>query len=281
MLLVVLRTLALIYIGLVVLAWAAQRKLIFPASRGVHSTPASYGWNYEEKLLPVMGKITQVWFIPVEDARGTFLISHGNAGNIADRLDSAELFRSMGFNVVLYDYGGYGNSTGKPSEKRCYADIRAVWRYLTEEQGIPPHEIVLFGRSLGGAVTCDLAPDVEPGAVIIESTFTAMPALAQEVYPFLPAKYLVRHKFNSAEKIGRITAPVLIIHSPDDGIIPYHHGTELYERANEPKQFLEIQGSHNYGFVQSMALYKKGIDDFLRTSRQHRSVSGKNAVETP
>lgn len=258
-----LRTVLLAYLVLVLLAFVAQRRLIFPATRDVYRNPAAYGWEYEEVFLPVHGKVTQLWFIPCENARGTFLISHGNAGNIANRLETADLFHSMGFNVLLYDYGGYGKSTGKPSEKRCCADARAAWRYLTEDRGIPPEQIVLFGRSLGGAVSADLACQVSARAVILESTFLSTPRLAQKLYPFLPAKFLVRHKFDTAQKMPRIDTPLLVIHSPEDEIVPFRHGRKLYELANEPKQFLEIHGGHNEGFILSTSIYRKGIEDFL------------------
>jgi uncharacterized protein len=255
--------LVLIYLGLIVVFYFKQTKLIFPATRGIAHTRASYDWTFEEHMLPVEGEETLLWYVPLEDARGTVLFSHGNAGNIGDRLGSMDLLRSFGFSVVCYDYGGYGKSTGKPSEKRCYADIRAVWAWLTETRGIDPREILLFGRSLGGGVTAQLASEVKPGAIILESTFRSTPAVAHDLFPFLPATLVLTHQFRTEEKVGDFKAPILIIHSPEDDIIAYHHGTTLFEKAAEPKTFLEIHGSHNDGFALSRDVYQAGWETFL------------------
>jgi len=173
------------------------------------------------------------------------------------------IFRRLGFDVLLYDYGGYGNSTGKPSEGRCYADVRAMWRYLTESRAIPAERIVLFGRSLGGGVSAQLATEVAAAGLILESTFLSAPRLAQEIYWFLPAKYLLWDKFDTAGKVARIESPVLIVHSPEDDIVPYHHGRDLFELAPEPKAFLEIHGGHNEGYFVSGPIYENGLKRFL------------------
>ncbi len=254
----------LIYVGLAGTLFVAQRKIIFPASRQVYRTPDEMGWAYEEVVLPVRGKSTYGWFIPAPDAWGTVLFSHGNAGNLADRLESIGLFRAMGLDVLVYDYGGYGQSTGRTSEKRCHADAYAMWRYLVEERGVPEERIAVFGRSLGGAVTAALAARVKPGAAIVESTFLSAGELGQEMYPYFPVRWLVRHRFDVASCMPRITCPVLIVHSPDDEIAPYRHGRELFKLANEPKQFLEIGGSHNEGFVLSGGRYTDALEAFLR-----------------
>ena len=240
-----------------------QRKLLFPASKEVELTPADYGLEYEEIELHVGKHTTTAWYVPTKNPRGVVLFSHGNAGNIGHRLDTIAFIQKMGFDVMMYDYGGYGDSTGKSSEKRCYADIRAVWRYLTEDRNVEPSTIVLWGRSLGGGVTSELAAEVTPGAIVLESAFTSAVDRGKEVFPFLPVKLLLRHKFKNDEKIKQFTAPILIIHSPDDTIIPYHHGEKLFELAPEPKTFLKIFGGHNGGWMDSAQVYKAGLEKFL------------------
>jgi hypothetical protein len=136
---------------------AVQRAIVFPATRGMFWNPADAGWAYRDVVLHVNGYTTHGWFIPVPRSRGAILYSHGNGGNISGRQPGLAIWRELGFDVLIYDYGGYGKSTGKASEKRCYEDIRACWRWLVEEHRIPPERIILFGRSLGGAVTADLA----------------------------------------------------------------------------------------------------------------------------
>ncbi|HEO70214.1 MAG TPA: alpha/beta hydrolase, partial [Candidatus Hydrogenedentes bacterium] len=149
------------------------------------------------------------------------------------------------------------------SEQRCYEDIRAAWRHLTEERGIPSHEIVLFGRSLGGGATAQLAAEVTPACIILESTFTSVVALSKEMLPWLPMGRLIRHRFDNLSKVGRFTSPLLVVHSRDDRLIPYRHGRELFERAPEPKRLVEIRGDHSEGFVESLDIWLKGLDGFL------------------
>ncbi|MBI1317688.1 MAG: alpha/beta fold hydrolase [Candidatus Hydrogenedens sp.] len=254
----------LAYAGAVVLLTFLQDKLLFPATKALYRDPSYYDWTYEDVLLDAgEGEQTHAWWIPAPDARGVCLFSHGNAGNIADRLESVGSLRALGLSVLAYDYGGYGKSSGKPSEQRIYRDIRAAWRYLIEERGIAPREIVLFGRSMGGGATADLAPEADCAGVVLESTFTSVPAVAQEAMPFLPARWLVRHRFDNLAKVSRIQRPLLVIHSPDDTLIPYHHGQELLAAANEPKTFVEIHGDHNAGFVQSAEVYRASWERFL------------------
>jgi uncharacterized protein len=256
-LLAALYTLPLVYV------YFFQRRIIFKTTCELHRDPSQFHWAFEEVLLPVNGEHTHGWFIPLENARGWVLFSHGNAGNIADRLESIGLLRELGFSVLAYDYGGYGKSTGKCSEQRCYADIEAMWRYLSVERGVPPDQIVLFGRSLGGGATAHLAAQVKPAAVILESTFLSLPEAAQEAFPWFPIRYVIRHRFPNRDNVRQCQAPLLIIHSRQDSVVAFHHGEGLFNAAREPKTFLEIQGDHNVGFVDSQIDYRKGWEDFL------------------
>ena len=258
---------ALVCGGLAALVYLLQGKIIFPATRQVYRTPqTAFQWEFEDLRLPVGDHVTHGWFLPVENARGTVLFSHGNAGNIADRLESVGMFRRLNVNVLVYDYGGYGYSTGRPSEERSYADIRAMWRYLTEERGIPPEQIVLFGRSLGGGMTCELAAEVTPAGVVLESTFLSTRAMARKMIPWLPVAPLIRHRFDNEAKVSKFTSPLMVIHSPDDTLIPYDHGRRLFELAPEPKRFVEIHGDHNEGFVLSMDTWTDAVDAFIEST---------------
>lgn len=243
--------------------YVLQGSIIFPASRFIDRTPAAAGLAFEEVVRDVGDYKTHGWYVPLEDHRGVVLFSHGNAGNLSGRIESIQLLRSFGFSVLAYDYGGYGHSTGRPSEARCYADIRAMWAWLVEERGVPAEKIVLFGRSLGAGPTTDLAVEVTPGAVILESAFLSTPDIAKGNPLFRPITWLIRHRFENKHKVAAIEAPLLIVHSPEDEIIPYSHGRELFERASEPKTFLEIRGGHNVGFVLSEDVYREGWEAFL------------------
>ncbi len=257
------RILVLVYLGLLFLLFACQKQIIFPATRGAIRSPDVLGWAYENLALDVDGETTHGWFLTVDQAKGTILFSHGNGGNIDLWLDAVAVYRRMGFNVLLYDYGGYGLSTGKPSEKRCYADIRAMWRWLTETKGLPESSIILVGRSLGAAVTAQLALEVEARAVVLESPFLSIPAMAKRSFPFFPARLLVRHVFDNEAKVGHIAAPLLIVHSREDTLVPFDHGRRLFEVAQPPKSFLEVHGDHNEWSLVSEEEYERGFLDFV------------------
>lgn len=243
-----------------------QGKLIFLGSRDMNRDPGDAGLDFEEIRLPVAGFETHGWYVPLENHRGVVLFSHGNAGNLSGRIESIGLLRSFGFSVLAYDYGGYGHSTGTPSEQRVYADIRAMWDYLINIKQIPPLEIVLFGRSLGAAPTAELAQSVTPGAVVLESAFLSVPDVAKDMPIIGHLTWLIRHRFQNENKVANFSSPVFIIHSPDDEVIPYAHGQRLFELAKEPKTFLEIRGDHNLGFVISEPVYRSGWEAFLASA---------------
>ena len=260
----VLIVIAVGYACLCALVHFGQAQIIFPGGQFSNRTPSMppFKWQYEDLHLDVGAEKTHAWFMPVENARGVVLFSHGNGGALPDWIDAVIPFRDLGFSVLLYDYGGYGTSTGRASEQRCYADVRAMWKYLTETRGIAPGKILLFGRSLGGGVTAQLASETAPGAVILESTFTSISALAQEKVPVFPMRLLIWNRFNSISKVSQIHAPLMVVHSTEDTLIPFHHGRALFNGANEPKRFLEIRGDHNDGVIVSEHAYREGLRAF-------------------
>lgn len=256
--------LAVLYLGICALFYFIQDSLIFPGKKEMSRDPSYYGWEFEEVWLePQPGEQSLAWYLPLEGARGVCLFSHGNGGNISTRLESIGILRKLGLSVLAYDYGGYGKSSGRTNEERVYADVRAAWCYLTETKGYAPEKILLFGRSMGGAPTTQLATEVKPAGFVLESAYTSLPAIAQEVVKWLPARFITKYRFDNLSKIGDIHHPLLVIHSPDDTLVQYHHGQQLYAAANEPKQFLEIHGDHGDGFVQSMDIYLAGWEKFL------------------
>ncbi|MCK5863490.1 MAG: alpha/beta fold hydrolase, partial [Candidatus Hydrogenedentes bacterium] len=195
--------LTLVFILLLGRAYFFQDDLIFPRTSAVYRNPADapFLWDYEDIYVDVKGEKTHGWLIPLEGARGFVLFSHGNAGNIADRLESIQLLRDMGFSVLAYDYGGYGYSEGRPSEDRIYADAEGMWQYLTETRGIAPGNIVIFGRSLGGAAAAHLATKAQAAAVILESTFTSIPDVVRTLPLGSLLALCIRHELPSIEKV--------------------------------------------------------------------------------
>ncbi|HEY4696751.1 MAG TPA: alpha/beta hydrolase [Gallionella sp.] len=262
----VLGVLAAAYGGLALGLFIIQSHLVFypETEREVAATPALAGLQYEDiHLKTVDGIGLHGWYIPAAQPRGTVLFLHGNAGNISHRLDSIEMFHRLGYSTLIFDYRGYGNSGGKPTEQGTYRDAEAAWRYLTEQRHIPSCRIVLFGESLGGAVAAWLAAREKPAALVIASGFTSVPDLGQQLYPYLPVRWLARIRYDTREYLRAVTAPVLIAHSPEDDIIPFEHGRALSAAANPPKQFLELAGGHNDGFIFMRESWVRVLGDFL------------------
>jgi len=195
---------------------------------------------------------------PVPTTRA-LLYLHGNAGNISHRYEIIESFASLPANVLALDY----RSDGTPSEEGLYADARAAWDYLTGSRGVPANRVVIYGESLGGAVAVDLASKVQPCALVVQSSFTSIADMAAEVMPFVP-RFVIRTKMNSLEKIARVRAPVLVVHSPADEVVPYKLGRKLYEAAPEPKRFYEIKDApHNLTHDLGGAAYLNALREFV------------------
>jgi len=252
------------YTGMLLLVYFQQDRLLYFPFKEIAATPAAIQLAFEElRLTTEDGQTLAAWWIPAGKERAVLFFCHGNAGNISHRLDSIDIFIRLGLSVLLFDYRGYGGSTGRPSEDGTYRDAEAVWRYLVEVQKKEPEKIILFGESLGGAVAAEIASRHTEGGLIIMSSFTSIPELEGGLYPFFPVKWLSKFRYATIDKISSIKAPKLIIHSPNDEIIPFAQGQALYEKAAEPKQFLRIKGGHNEGFLVSGKLYEQGLDDFI------------------
>ncbi|HUW61954.1 MAG TPA: prolyl oligopeptidase family serine peptidase, partial [Candidatus Bathyarchaeia archaeon] len=149
------------------------------------------------------------------------------------------------------------------SEQRVYEDIRAMWRFLVEQKKVAPERIVIWGRSVGGGAASQLASEVEPGAIVLESTFSSAVNLASEVYSILPVRLLMKHRFENIKKVPLFKAPLMVIHSRSDTLIPQHHGKALFDAAHEPRQFVETRGDHNDALFASWDTYKKALNEFL------------------
>ena len=186
------------------------------------------------------------WFVPHPQPRAVVLFCHGNGGNVALWGDELRILHDrMGVSVLGFDYRGYGRSEGTPSEAGILADARAARTWLARRAGIPEDQVTLMGRSLGGAVAVDLAADGARG-LVLESTFTSMPEVGHAALPWLPVRALMHTQFNSLAKIGKYRGPLLESHGTADRLIPYTIGRQLFEAANEPKQFVVIPGGdHN------------------------------------
>ena len=204
------------------------------------------------------------WYIPAAGADRTILFCHGNAGNISHRLESLRAFHDLGLNVLIFDYRGYGRSSGRPSEEGTYRDARIFYDYLITQRGCRPDEIIIFGRSLGGAVGIELARRVDAGALICEAAFTETVDMARILFPFLPVTLFVFDKYESIRKVDKLKLPKLFIMSRDDELVPFEMGRRLYRAAAEPKEFFEIRGGHADGFLEAGPRYRRKLKQFLK-----------------
>ncbi len=231
--------------------------------RALDATPADAALDYEDVSLETSDGVSiHGWYLP-SSSRRTLLFFHGNAGNISHRLDSLRQFHDIGLSVLIIDYRGYGSSGGRTTESGIYRDAEAAWRYLVEDRGHQPDEIIMFGRSLGASVAAWLAARRDPLALIVESSFTSVPDMAAEIYPWLPVRMLSRARHATRDYVRTVSCPVLVIHSRDDEIIPFRHGQEIFEAAPEPKRFLELRGFHNDAYLRDQRTYLGGLTVFL------------------
>ncbi len=241
------------------------RMLCLPGvpGRTLSMTPSDIGMDYQDVSIETTDGVTlHGWFVERRSSQ-VLLFFHGNAGNISHRLNSIQQFQNLGLSVLIIDYRGYGQSGGKISEKGMYRDAGAAWRYLTEDRGISANEIVIFGRSLGASVASWLAAQHQPLALIVESSFTSVPDIAQELYPWLPARRLSRFSHATRDYVRDVHCPILVVHSRDDEIIPYHHGETIFATANEPRTMLTLHGGHNDAFLRDEQNYIEGFQTFL------------------
>ncbi len=249
----------------VVVYFMQDRMLYLPEVPGrmLTMTPTNAGMDYEDVSIETTDGVTlHGWFV-VGQSSQVLLFFHGNAGNISHRLDSIRQFLDLGFSVLIIDYRGYGQSEGRTTETGIYRDADAAWRYLIEGRGIAASDIVVFGRSLGASVASRLAAQHQPLALIVESSFTSVPEIAQDLYPWLPARWLSRLSHATRDFVRDVWCPVLVVHSRDDEIIPFHHGEAIFASANEPRTLLAIHGTHNDAFLRDERAYIEGLRTFL------------------
>jgi uncharacterized protein len=243
-----------------------QPAMIFFPSNSLIETPTDWGLQYEDTTLETADGIRlHGWFIPRQGASRVLLFFHGNAGNISHRRESVMIFHRLGLNVFIFDYRGYGTSQGKPSESGLYKDAMVAWQYLLQEKAISKRQIILFGRSLGGSVAVNLAAQVQPGALILESTFSSAKDMANVVAPIMSRIVPLRFEFNAVKHIKKVTSPVLVVHSTEDDLIPFRLGEKVYQAASQPKSLVKIRGDHNSGFLLSQPAYEQALGKFLLT----------------
>lgn len=243
-----------LFIYVVVCAYAfffSDRTIFQPQPSSYRDTSAIIKLDSAENV-----KISAL-YLPNPEASHTILYSHGNAEDLGDIQPILNKLQALGFAVFAYDYRGYGTSRGKPSERGTYEDINAAYEYLTRQLGIPPSQIIAYGRSVGGGPAIDLASREPVAGLVVESTFVTAFRVMTRI-PLLPFD-----KFVNIDKIRKVRCPVLVIHGTADRVIPFEHGQKLYETANEPKRFLRVEGAgHNDLILVANQEYGKTLQAF-------------------
>jgi len=259
------------YLSVCTYMWSTQIQHVFLPSPIIQTTPDRLGMKYEELRIPVgsgadKGDLNAWWVHANKLGAPAVLYLHGNENNIGAHLEGAKRFHTLGLNVLLVDYRGYGKSTGgDPSEVKVYEDAETAWQYLLKQRGVKAQQIFIYGNSLGGAIGIDLAVHhADAAGLIAESTFTSMADMGRLVYGYLPVDLLLNQRFESLEKIPRLRIPVLLIHGKEDKKIPYQMSQQLFAAAPQPKQLVLIEGGEhgNSGRI-GWPVYRETVSEFI------------------
>ena len=242
---------------------------VFFPSHEMSATPSMMDLPWEDIYFITKDNITlNGWLFKNPQAVSTVIFAHGNAGNMSDRLLKIKFFYDLGLNVFIFDYRGYGKSQGRPSEAGIYLDAQSAYDYLQSRGDLNMKNIILYGASLGGTVVIDLACHRNVALLVVESSFSNALDMARIFYPFVPLIFLSL-KFNSIDKVGRLSVPKLFIHSPEDQVVPFWVGQKLFEAAAEPKEFLKIHGGHNDG---SITVESSAAAEFIKTLKNKELI---------
>jgi fermentation-respiration switch protein FrsA (DUF1100 family) len=247
------------------LRWFEHSQIYHP-SRALASTGTELGRPFENIWFTAGdGLKLNGWFFPAttDSPRAQFamLLCHGNAGNIGHRLETCAALLAAGVNVFLFDYRGYGRSEGRPSEEGTYRDAQAAYQWL-RTKGFPGRNIIAFGESLGGGIATELATRESLGGLVLQSTFTSIPDIGAELFPWLPVRWLGKVRYDTRSKLPRLQVPVLVMHSPADELVGFHHAQANFAAANEPKLFWELRGKHNDPLADPKQ-FVAGVEKFL------------------
>jgi uncharacterized protein len=244
-----------------------EHSQVFHPDRVLDATPSALGRPFEDlRFKATDGVELHGWFFPASTnshrTHLVLLVCHGNAGNISHRLDTCAALLATGVNVFVFDYRGYGRSQGRPSEEGTYHDAQAAYQWLRHKH-FTGTNIIAFGESLGGGVAAELAARETLGGLVLQSTFTSIPDMGAELFPWLPLRWLSTIRYDTHSKLPRLHVPVLVMHSSADELVRFHHGKANFAAANEPKLFWELRGDHNDPLLDAQH-FIAGLEKFLR-----------------
>ncbi len=256
----------LLVLPLAMFRWFEHAQVYHPTARWDASPDALGLPGQAVEFATDDGVRLSAWYFPArpapDGARLAVLFCHGNGGNISHRLDYYGLLCNLGLTVLAFDYRGYGRSPGRPSEPGTYRDAEAALRWLGH-QGFAPSNVVALGESLGGGIASHLATQAPLAGLILHSTFTSIPDLGAELFPWLPVRTLARIRYDTLARLPHIRAPVLLLHSRDDRLIDFRHAERNFAAANPPKSLREVPGDHNDQPACDLARFETLIGEFL------------------
>ena len=270
---------AFIYCGILLGIVLFQHKLAFPPKRMIDEGPEDVlgVGQCDDVMSDVPGGRTNIRYFPGAPDAFVFIYCGGHGNTMSDALWVVRIFQSLRAGIAICDYGGYGRSTGKSSEQRCYEDARALWRFLTNECSVDPCRIVLYGYSMGGGIVTQLATEEPCACLVLDSTFKSFPEIFQERARIFPLRRLIRIHFDNAAKVARVRSPVLVLHGRRDVIVPFHHGRTLFDLAPSPKRFVALDCNHDKTEADWETVVNAHVPAFLREVKSTPRPAG----ETP
>lgn len=237
-------TVAFFYLLLLGALYLWQSRLVFFPQRLLRGNPSAFKLEYEDVTFDSGGELIHAWFLEGRPNQPVVLCCHGNAGNISDRLYQIRAIHDEGMSVLAFDYAGFGWSTGEPSEIQMYSDAGAAFTWLIK-RGFAPDRIIVYGESLGGAVAAQLAATIKPLALVLEATFTSLEDVAKIHYPWVPVSWLLKYRFDTRAHLAGVRCRVVVIHSPQDELVPVALARELCQSRGATCKFVETTGTHN------------------------------------
>lgn len=205
--------------------------------------------------------LRHLWAPPTGNPTPVFVVLHGNAGHAGHRSEKLDFLQAAGAGILLVEYRGYGGNPGQPKEAGLYADARSALAWL-DERGIGPDRVVLFGESLGSGVATKIAAELADAgtpvkALVLEAPFTSVPAVAQRRFWWLPATWLTLDRFDSLSRIGEVDTELVILHGTEDQVVPHDMGETLAAAADDPVDFLSVEGAGHLYLVDEDAVQQR------------------------
>lgn len=257
------------------ITWTAgyffQDDFLYQTSDHIKADPGDIWYEFDDLYIETPdGETLNAWWIPQENytEKLTIFYCHGNSLNIGNYLTPSKILFEQGYNVFIFDYRGYGRSTGETDEEGTYIDVKTCYSYMLENYNLTPNQTVVYGRSMGGPIAAYLMNFYTPAALVLESTFTTCDKEAEYIAPWIPWNLFDTIEYPTIDYLQKAKCPVLIIHSKGDLKIRYHNGEELFKAAPEPKEMLTITGGHGDGYKTSGKVYTDGLNGFIERNCQ-------------